>query len=943
MDRSLRISVLLQAGDRASRPLRDIATGGSRVAQSLKAARDQLKVLNTEQGDIDGFRRLRAGLRQTDQALGTAQARVAQLTREMAQSAKPTRDMKRDLAAATREVESLTRQQQKSTRQLGELGTRLRDAGVDTNRLSQRNRELRGTIDQVNGELAEQTRRFEQAEDRRRRFGAAREKFARTQNMATGMAAGGAAAIGTGVAMGAGIWRGVKAAQEYQSVMTDIGQKADLTREASSQLGRNLLIAARAANQMPSDLQAGVDALAGLGAKVPDAVAMMTPIGRAATAYKAEIADLSAAAFAATDNLKVPVGQTAKIIDVMASAGKAGAFEIKDMAQYFPALTAAYQGLGQTGTGAVADLAAGLQIARKGAGDAATAGTNLANILQKITSPATNRAFKKMGVDLPKSLQQAYKQGKTPLEAIAELTNKTLKGDLSKLGNLFEDSQVQQGLRPLIQNMEEYRRIRAEAAGASGTTDRDFAERMKDSAEQSKALEVNAKALGVTMGALLLPSINKITERANAWATWLTTLTERHPRWAKAIGIGALALSGLFVVMGGGAIALAGLMLPIAIINSGLVAMGVAGGVASIGLLPILGTVALIVAGVALFAGAAYLLYKNWGAIGTFFSGLWSGIETRFASASDAVTGVFAGMWAGVKSLFSLSLGEIYQGLFRALGFALGALYRFGGSVFGWLTGTLPGLLASGWSTAWAGFTGALGASWAWLTTRLPAMLANGWNMAWSGFKAAMHAAFVTLPTMFVNFGVMIVQGLWNGIKSAPGRLFEAGKRLAGSLAGGFRAGAQIRSPSRVFMALGGHIVGGLNAGLDRGHDDAVDRVRRLTRRMAAAAAVPALATAGLVTPGIAAAETLAVRNAEIRITDTASRRPAPGTAGASGGNSSGSRAALAALPPVTFNIYPPADASPQDIGMAVRAEWEKLMREQARVAASTFSDPPDW
>ena len=995
MDRDLRIRMLLEAGDRASRPLRDIATGGSRAAGALKEARDKLKLLNNEQGDIDGFRRLRAGLRQTDQALATAQSRVAQLTREMAQTAKPTRDMKRDFAAATREVESLTRQQQKSTQQLGELGTRLRGAGVDTNRLSQRNRELRGTIDQVNTELTEQTRRFEQAADRQRRFGAAREKFARTQNMATGMAAGGAAAIGTGVAMGAGIWRGVKAAQEYQSSMTDIAQKANLSRVEADRMGAGLLVAAKAANQLPDALQAGVDTLSGFGLDPRKAVAMMTPIGRAATAYKAEIADLSAAAFAANDNLKVPVEQTARVIDIMAQAGKSGAFEIKDMAGAFPSLTAGYQALGQTGTGAVADLAAALQIARKGAGDSATAANNVANVIQKISSPATIKAFSKFGIDLPKALKKAYAEGKTPLEAIAELTKKATGGDLGKMGFLFEDAQVQQGLRPLIQNMEEYRRIRAEAAGASGVTDTDFAERLKDSAEQSKRLEINAKALGITMGALLLPTVNAITQRAGAFANRVADLAARHPRLAKAVGIGALALAGLFIVLGGGAIALAGLMLPIAVVNSGLVAMGVAGGVASIGLLPILGTVALIVAGVALLGGAAYLLYKHWGTIGTFFSGLWTGIETRFASARDAVTGIFAamwtgiqsriagaskavigafqGMWAGVKALFSLSLLDIYQGLFRALGFALGALYRFGSSIFGWLTGTLPGLLisgwtgawgaltrgistsvswittslpamlANGWATAWSAFTAAIGASWGWLTTRLPAMLASGWNIAWSAFKAAMTAAFVTLPTMFYNMGAMVVQGLWNGIKSAPGRLFEAGKRLAGSLAGGFRAGAQIRSPSRVFMALGGHIVGGLNAGLDRGHDGAVDRVRQLTRRMAAAAVMPVIGAAGLVTPGTAAAEAFAARSADIRITDTASRRPSSDTAGAGRGNGTSPRAALAAMPPVTINIHPPAGADAQDIAAAVRVEWEKLMRQQVRTAASTFLDEPDW
>ncbi|WP_234387480.1 phage tail tape measure protein [Sphingomonas sp. STIS6.2] len=730
MDRNLRIRMLLEAGDRVTGPLRAIAGGSTKAAQALKLTRDGLREIERAQGDIAGFRKLKTGLGDTGTALGTARTRMAGLRQDIAATDKPTAALTRALAKAERAVTTLEVTERKQSQSLQEMSLRLHTAGINTNDLARHQRRLRTEAVQTNRTIVEQTAEVGRLADRERRMAAGRARFSRMQGTATGLAAGGAAAIGTGMAMAAPLIGSIKAAQDFQSVMTDIGQKADLSRAASDQLGRNLLASARAANQMPADLQAGVDALAGLGAKVPDAVAMMKPIGRAATAYKAEISDLSAAAFAATDNLKVPVAQTGKIIDVMASAGKAGAFEIKDMAQYFPALTAAYQGLGQTGVGAVADLAAGLQIARKGAGDAASAGSNLANILQKIASPATNKAFEKMGVDLPAALKKAYAEGKTPLEAIAELTNKTLKGDLSKLGYLFEDAQVQQGLRPLIQNMEEFRKIRAEAGKAGGTTDSDFADRMKDSAEQSKQLKVNATTLAITLGAQLLPTINAIVTRANAFATWIGDVANRYPNATKAVAIGAAAFAGLFFVLGGGAIVIAGLVAPFS-------ALAFAAGALGIGMLPVIGIALAVVAGIVAIGAAAYLIYANWGAIGGWFAGLWQGIKGTFAGAVD--------WFASLPTRFAQIGRDMISGLIRGI---------FG--MFGSLKTTIVGVASS----------------------------AAGWFKA----KLGIHSP----SRVFAGFGGNIVDGLTNGIAAQEGEPVKRMDRLSSRLTSAIVTGSAI-------------------------------------------------------------------------------------------------------------------------------------------------------
>jgi TP901 family phage tail tape measure protein len=712
--------MLLEAGDRVTGPLRNIAGGSTKAAQALKVTRDRLKEIDRAQADIGEFRRLKTGLRASEEAMHAAQARATALGREMAQVEAPTRAMVREFKAAKREASALEAAHRAEASQLVTLRSRIEAVGGSTTALVRHERALRDEARSTNAELSEQGRRMQQLGDRTRRMAVARSNYGRGMNAATGMAASGAAAIGTGVAVAAPLIGSIKAAQEYQSVMTDIGQKAGLSRAATDKMGAGLLVAARAANQMPADMQRGVDTLAGLGASVPDAAKMIPSIGKGATAYKADVADMAAATFAAKDNLKVAVGETGKVIDIMAQSGKRGAFELKDMAAQFPSLTAAYQALGQSGTGAVADLAAGAQIARKGAGNSEEAGNNLLNLLNKINSKETNMNFKKFGVDLPAALKKAAEEGKGPIQAITELTNTALKGDTKKLSYLFGDAQVQAALRPMIANLEEFKSIRAEALGANGTTDRDFAERMKDSAEKTKQLKVDAAGLAITFGAQLLPTVDAVVERASAFAKWIGDAAARHPELTKAIAIGAAAFAGLFFILGGGAIVIAGLVAPFA-------ALSFAAGALGIGMLAVTGIALGVVAGIVAIGAAAYLIYANWGAISGWFAGVWQGIKTTFAGA--------VAWFAALPTRFGQIGRDMISGLIRGIF-----------SMFGSLKSTIVGVASS----------------------------AAGWFKA----KLGIHSP----SRVFAGFGGNIVDGLTNGIAAQEGEPVKRMESLSSRL-----------------------------------------------------------------------------------------------------------------------------------------------------------------
>lgn len=761
-DRDLRLRILMDAADRVSRPLRDITGGSRRAADALRGTRQELQKIGVAQGQIDAFRTLRGSMRGSTAAMESAQARAAALGREIAQVATPTKAMSREFEKAKREAAQLEAQHQSQTQQLQDLRTRLREAGIDTRDLARHDRDLRDRSRDLTRTLDEQGRELERLSGRQQRFGAARDRFNRTMGTAQNVAGAGMGMLATAGAMAVPIVAGVKAAQEFESKMTDIGQKADLTRAATARMGTDLLKAARAANQLPDAMQGGVDTLAGFGLDPRQATAMMRPIGKAATAYKAEIADLAAAGFAVHDNLKVSIGDTSRVIDGMAAAGKAGAFEVKDMAQHMPALTAAYQGLGQKGVSASNDLAAALQIARKGAGDSATAAGNLANVLQKVTSPATVKAFEKMGVDLPAALKRMYTEGKTPIEAIAELTNKTLKGDLSRMGYLFEDAQVQAGLRPLIQNMDEYRRIREEAGKAGGTTDRDFVERMRDSAERTKQLTVNAQTLGIQLGTVLLPTVNDLLGKAAAMAGRLGDWSQRHPALTKGIVLLAVALTALLGAAALLTLGYAAMMGPMALFGALSTATGMA-------MLPLLGTVLLMVAAVALLAYGAYLIYDNWDGIVAWFGGLWTRIKAFFSSGIGNISatilnwspiGLFYRAFASVMSYFGVSMPAKFSDFGRML-----------------ITGLINGI------------TGMLGA--------LKSTIVNAAGSAAAWFKSKLG---IRSPSrVFMGFGGFMMQGLERGIDRGSGGPLDRIARLSAELGSAMALGAA--TPS---LAAGG-------------------------------------------------------------------------------------------------------------------------------------------
>src|SRR5690606_28573043 len=139
------------------------------------------------------------------------------------------------------------------------------------------------------------------------------------------------------------------------------------------------------------------------------------------------------------------------------------------------------------------------------------------------------------------------KAGMAPIEAIADITRKALKGDLSRLGDLFTDAQVQKGLRPLIQNLDLYRQIRAEAMSAQGVVEEDYQRRLVTGQLATQRIQIAMENLNLAIGSALLPALANLGDVIVPIITKMAEWAEANPVLTQAIVALSAGLVGLRV------------------------------------------------------------------------------------------------------------------------------------------------------------------------------------------------------------------------------------------------------------------------------------------------------------------------------------------------------------------------------------------------------------
>ncbi len=389
--------------------------------------------------------------------------------------------------------------------------------------------------------------------------------------------------LGTAAAVGVPIVQSVRQAAGFQDQMRDIAITGEFSKAEEASLGNTVRDAAGKWNQTQAEVARGIGVLVAGGIQDAKELERYTPvIAKAATATRASMDDLGNVMLALKTNLGVNAGDTEQAFNMLAYAGKRGQFEIKDMAKWLPTLTPSFAAMGVTGKEAVAEIGAALQVARKGAGTNDEAANNFRNFLQKLFSQDTKKDFEKAGIDIEQSLKNLREKGLTPVQGMLEIITSyigkkspeaaaqfqnamSMKDDKEremalqriseayKLGELFQDMQAMNFIRPAIANMSEMKDIKQGSfvAADKGLLDADFKKRVETATEQFKAFKIGLTEVGITIGSVLLPplvsALNTVMPVVRAFGEW----AKEHPGWIKGVvGLASGLLAGKLALIG---------------------------------------------------------------------------------------------------------------------------------------------------------------------------------------------------------------------------------------------------------------------------------------------------------------------------------------------------------------------------------------------------------
>ncbi len=366
------------------------------------------------------------------------------------------------------------------------------------------------------------------------------------------------------------------------------------------------------------------------------------------------------------------------------------------------------------------------------------------------------------------------------------------------LGDMFADMQVMAFIRPMLANMDRYREIRA---GALRAADNDllasaYDQRLKSPLEATKTLMVSSRDLAITLGDQLAPSFISLTQDllpliqgtkhwvathpqfvsgafklisallaikiatvglklglnllispfVNVWKTAVLLRTNWH-RLTTALGEGGKLR---WLVTGFSRLTSGGLKLSKVLAGS-LVRgfMSAARAVLWIGRALMMNPIGLVITAV---AAAAYLIYRNWGAVSGWFKQRWADIQEAF-NGGIAGTGKLLINWSPAGLLY-----KAFAAALKYLGVDLPAKFTdFGGHL---IDGLINGI-KNKWESLKSSVTG-MGDS----------------ISGWFSEKLGIHSP----SRVFMGFGDNIAQGAAIGLQRTTPLAALAGQRMASEL-----------------------------------------------------------------------------------------------------------------------------------------------------------------
>ena len=659
----LKLEVMFSAYDKVSGPIKTIIGGSKTMANALKKTNGELKDLEAQQRKVDSFRGLQSSIAKTSDTLAKYrnehkllkdQSKLGQLSDDQAKKLK-------NLEVGIRRTESALKSKS------AELTGVVRDlnvAGIKTDSLGQSESDLKNKIHLTTMELNKQKEALGKHEAAQKNY----EKMQSRMSKANDLAKKGLVIAGAGAAA---LVIPVKLSIDFESAMADVKKVVDFDTPQQFKQMENDIISMSTRLPMAAKDIAAIYAAGGQSGIAKNELTQF-----AETAVKMGVAfDISAAesgqAMAemrtAFKMSQADVTTLADKINYLGNNTPAAAKGIMNIVQRIGPLGE----IGGFASGSIAALGATI----RGMGvDEEVAATGIKNMMLALVAGESatkgqHNAYVELGMDSKKVAQDMQKDAEgTTLSVLKAISKMEKYKQAAMLKELF-GSESLGSIAPLLTNMQALEENLGKVADKSkyaGSMEKEYAARAATTANNIFLAKNSMAALGITIGNQLLPGINNITGK-------FTTIIKSVQAWSQAnpalsstlvkVAVGAIAIVAGLSALSIGLITIFGPMMMVAK-GFGVVALAAKGMSMALLTNPITWIVLAI-------AAAAFLIYKNWAPISSFFSGIWNTIKTAFNGGIKGISalivnwspiGLFYMAFAKVLSWFGVDLPAKFTG-----------------------------------------------------------------------------------------------------------------------------------------------------------------------------------------------------------------------------------------------------------------------------------------
>lgn len=745
---NLKLEVLFNAVDKVSGPIKTIIGGSKSMATALKNTNSELKDLEAQQRKISGFRQLSAQSEKTAQALAKNKQTIADLKQAMNLGA-PTEKMVKDLQRAEAAQKRLTAVQKSQGNELTGMAQHFNKAGIQMDRLNDEESKLKNKIHLTTMELNKQKEALGKHEAAQKKYANLQDRMSKANDFAKkGLMIAGAGAAALGVP--------VKISIDFESAMADVAKVVDGLKDEAGKITPAFTAMSNQIIEMTTRLpMAAKDIAAIVAAGAQSGISKNELLGFAESAVKMGVA------------FDITADQAGKSMAEMRAAFKMTQDEVVTLADKInylgntntveaPKIMEVVQRIGSLGkVGGLASSSIAAMSASLVALEPDVAATGIKNIILRLTqgeaaTKSMKSAYKELGLDAVTVSKDMQKNADQTILNILKSISKLDGYKQTAIANQLFGTESITSVMQLVDNMSLYEN-NLKAVGDKtkyvASMEAEYAARASTTANNIQLAKNHMSALGITIGNVLLPGVNSLLSGFNSVIGTVQKWAQANPGLSSGlvkVAVGAIAIVGGLSALAIGLVTVFGPML--------MVAKGfsmVTGALNVMRLAVLLNPIVLLITAI---AGAAYLIYKNWGAISGFFAGIWGSIKATFAP---------IGAW------FSTKIAEVKA--------------AFSGGISG---------------------ISAIIINW------------NPIGLFYSAFAKVLSYFGVELPAKFTGFGAMILDGLKNGILSRVQAVKDAISGAVSGVIDKARNILGIHSPSRVFMGIGDYTMQGMANGI---------------------------------------------------------------------------------------------------------------------------------